>query len=73
MGAKQKAEKLERVRRKNIYDVFAECIEQGITAGWEHAHKHTNTPAPNEVRAEIYSAIMLAVSEQFEFSNDGGL
>ena len=47
----------------NTYRVIDDAVERGVELGWRRAHKHTDTPTPDVVRAAIADAIMLGLSE----------
>ena len=55
-----------------VYDVLARAVEEGIAVGWQHSYKHTNTPAEQDVRERIYDDVMVAITEVFNFDEDGG-
>jgi len=54
----------------NVYRVLDDCIANGISAGWNKAHKHTDTPPEDEIKRQIHLYVMLEVSEYFEFDDD---
>ena len=58
--------------RAKEYRLMEECIERGVSAGWYRAHKHTDTPSPESIREEIFSAVLLVVGEWFVFPDDAG-
>jgi hypothetical protein len=49
------------------YNVISRCVEEGINYGWNRAHKHTSTPTPDHVKAEIEQAILNSICEYFDF------
>ena len=49
--------------------IFADCIERGISYGWNRAHKHTDTPSELTIKNAIYDGIMLMVDECFTFDD----
>ena len=51
------------------YDVLARAVEEGIAAGWQHAHKHTETPSPEAVHDQIHMDVMTAICEWFTFDD----
>lgn len=51
----------------NVYLVLSECVQEGIEAGWNRAHKHTDTPSEQTIKGEIERYIMLNISEKFIF------
>ena len=54
----------------DVYRVLEECIQKGIEAGWNKAHKHTDKPGENEIFNQIEHYIMLEISEKFKFDNE---
>lgn len=55
--------------RANCYDILSRAIEEGVTYGWQRAHKHTDTPSTEQVCEEIKQAVMNAISEVFFFDD----
>lgn len=53
--------------RPNSYKLVEFCVENGALMGWARAHKHTDTPNGNQVQAAMVEAIMLEISEWFDF------
>ena len=53
----------------NAYEVLRRAVEEGITLGWRHAHKHTEKPDPEQVREQIANDIMNEVCEYFKFED----
>lgn len=53
----------------NIYAVLSDCVEKGVEHGYNRAFKHTDTPDKEKVLAEIYTYVMLNISEYFKFEN----
>lgn len=51
----------------DVYRILAEAVENGITAGWYRAHKHTDKPSPEGIKCEIDREIMNRLSEIFIF------
>lgn len=49
----------------DAYKLVCRAVEDGITAGWYRAHKHTETPGSEEVKWQIESEIMNQLSEIF--------
>jgi len=54
----------------NTYKVLSEAVEHGITYGWRRAHKHSEDPSEQVIQGEIFSAIMLEISEYFSFEGN---
>lgn len=51
------------------WNVVEMCVEEGIQFGYAHAHKHTDTPTENQIKEEIFNAIMLNFDDWFEFDH----
>ena len=51
----------------NVYAVLQECIEIGVEAGWNKAHKHDDNPSASHIIEQIEHYIMLQISEKFKF------
>ena len=47
--------------------VLEQCIEVGITRGYNQAHKHNDNPTQQYVEECIYNCIMGELYEWFEF------
>jgi hypothetical protein len=54
----------------NEYQVMRDCIQAGINRGWQRAHKHTETPSPEQVLEAIEDAIMLQLAEYFIYEGE---
>jgi len=50
-----------------MYPLIEQIVEQGIGAGWNRAHKHTDTPIEETIKQCIYQYIMQGFDEAFEF------
>lgn len=50
-----------------VYTVLEECIESGINWGFIKAHKHDDNPSEDKIKEELLRAIMLNISEKFNF------
>jgi len=53
----------------NVYAVLSRCVEEGLSAGWHRAHKHTNAPKISDILGQQEAAIMLAITEYFTFAD----
>lgn len=53
--------------KPNTYEILYNCVEQGIDAGWNKAHKHLDNPSEDKIKEEILRYIMLVVVEKFNF------
>lgn len=51
------------------YNLIVQCVENGIQYGWNRAHKHTDTPAPEQIRDAIETAVLNEICEWFEFDD----
>jgi len=45
-------------------------VEEGIDAGWNRAHKHTDTPIEETVKSCIEEYIMNGFDEYFDFDKE---
>lgn len=52
------------------YQVLCDCVERGVVAGWHRAHKHQDQPSVEAIHACIENAVMLAISNYFQFEED---
>ncbi len=55
----------------NTYKVLARCVEEGVSYGWNRAHKHVDDPDPAAIQDAIQDAVMNAICEYFEFPESG--
>jgi hypothetical protein len=53
--------------RVRACDVFHRAVEEGISAGWRRAHKHTDSPGLDTIKEQILTEVINAVSEYFAF------
>jgi hypothetical protein len=53
--------------RTDTYAVFSRAVEEGVIFGWNHAHKHTDSPGDDTIKDEIYEAVLSSVCEFFFF------
>lgn len=53
--------------RARSYEVLRRAVEEGTAKGWRQAHKHADTPAEEDIREAIESAILDEICEWFEF------
>lgn len=55
--------------KANFYVLILRAVEEGISTGWAHAHKHTETPSDDLIKDAIEDGIMNALSEVFSFED----
>lgn len=55
----------------DAYKVIARAVEEGVTYGWNRAHKHTTSPSESLVKETIESAVMNALCEVIMWPNFG--
>lgn len=53
------------------YLLLTRCIEEGVTYGWSHAHKHTEHPTEDFVKDSIAEAVINEICEWFDFEERG--
>ena len=53
-----------------IYKLIEELVEQGTNAGWNRAHKHTDTPDEETIKNCIEQYIMNNFHDYFEFDTE---
>lgn len=58
-----------RMMKANEYRILADCVDNGITSGYARAHKYSETPEENEIKKQIYEAVMLEICEYFTFED----
>ena len=52
--------------------ILQRAIEEGIPAGWQRAHKHTESPTKESIFQQIEHYVMLNIDEVFTFDEDSG-
>lgn len=57
------------LKRDSVLKAFEACVENGLALGWRRAHKHTDDPAEEHLRAKEYQAIMELAWEAFDFGD----
>ena len=57
--------------KPDTYKLVEQCVENGVAYGWLRAHKHTDTPAAEQIQEKIRQAIMNEVCEWFQFDPKG--
>lgn len=53
--------------KAKIRPILEECIHDGIWAGMERAHKHTDEPMRSDIIDNIEYYIWLLIDERFDF------
>lgn len=56
--------------KPRFYPLLIDCIERGITRGYNRAHKHVESPTQLQIETQIHDCIMAELTEAFEFEND---
>lgn len=56
--------------RIKIYQLIEQIVQTGTEAGYDRAHKHTDTPNEAAIKQCIEQNIMLGFDEYFEFSQE---
>lgn len=51
------------------YMVLERCVEEGVSYGFNRAHKHTDKPSEDQIKEHIHSAVMNEICEWFEFDD----
>lgn len=57
--------------RAKTYAMLRTAVEDGITVGYNRAHKHTPTPDREDVKGQIELAVMSEICEYFTFDDEG--
>ena len=55
--------------KPNYYTILPRAIEDGIACGYRMAHKHDDNPDPDTIQSHIYSEVMNAICEVFNFDD----
>tara|TARA_R110001606_G_scaffold4612_3_gene21532 strand:+ start:372 stop:548 length:177 start_codon:yes stop_codon:yes gene_type:complete len=53
-----------------MYPLIERLVEEGIEAGWNRAHKHTDTPTEGAIKISIAEYIMNGFDEAFKFDQE---
>jgi len=53
--------------KANYYKIITECIDNGISLGFNRAHKHVDNPTSIVIKEKINDAIMELIRENFVF------
>ena len=49
------------------YAVLEMAVEQGVALGWNHAHKHVDSPLAEAIQDQIVQDVLNEVCEWFDF------
>ncbi len=53
-----------------MYPLIERIVEEGIEAGWNRAHKHSEEPYGDAIKDNIQRYIMHGFDEAFEFDQE---
>ena len=53
-----------------MYPLIERLVEEGIEAGWNRAHKHSEEPYGDAIKDNIQRYIMNSFDETFEFNQE---
>ena len=53
-----------------MYELIQECVENGVSIGFNRAHKHTDTPTDENLQNSIIDSVMMEICERFSFDGD---
>tara|TARA_R110002126_G_scaffold157613_6_gene305093 strand:- start:435 stop:614 length:180 start_codon:yes stop_codon:yes gene_type:complete len=53
-----------------MYPLIERLVDEGIEAGWNRAHKHTDAPIEETIKNCIQEYIMNGFDEAFEFNQE---
>ena len=56
--------------RTKMYPLIEAIVESGIDAGWNRAHKHTDTPDDQTIKQCIEQHVMNGFDEAFYFDQE---
>lgn len=56
--------------RADEYRLLAECVERGVNWGWQHAHKHVDSPGEWDIKNRITDDVLNEICEAFRFQDD---
>ena len=55
--------------KPNTRKILEECIETGLLAGWERAHKHTDDPDDHHILTTLEQYVWIEIYERFDFGD----
>ena len=58
--------------KPNTYVILQRAVEEGALLGYQRAFKRVENPTEEQIVEALTDAIMLSVSEVFEFSHQSG-
>ena len=53
-----------------MYPLIERIVDEGIEAGWNRAHKHSEEPYGDAIKDNIQRYIMNSFDETFEFNQE---
>jgi hypothetical protein len=56
--------------RVKEYTVLTDCVERGVAFGMARAYKHSDTPSPEYINGQIVDAVLVEISEYFNFKEE---
>ena len=56
--------------RIKMYPLIEQIVDEGIEAGWNYAHKHTDNPIKETIKHCIEQYIMQGFDEMFIFEQE---
>ena len=62
--------KVQPIVKLNAYAVISRAVEEGVTYGYNRAHKHTETPTEDQMVEAIQNAVMSALCEVMVFNEE---
>lgn len=51
-------------------EIVSRAVEEGVSLGWERAHKHTDMPTHDDITDAISRAVMDELCDILEFVDD---
>ena len=53
-----------------MYTLIERLVDESVEAGWQYAHKHTDSPTEDTIKHCIEQYIMLGFDEVFQFDQE---
>ena len=53
-----------------MYILIERLVDESIEAGWQYAHKHTDSPTEDTIKHCIQRYMMLGFDETFKFDSE---